>query len=122
MGMANGAYTPAVDTQPSGPPDSFDHMQSAVIKVNFGLTWKHIAALVLGVPGLVGSIGLSGWLVMPAKETDMQAVKVQVQSVETRLEGVSNQVRDVSIQMTTAIDELRKMAARPMPVPKKAPK
>ncbi len=118
MGMTNGLDTAA---QPSAPPDSYEGMQSAVIKVNFGLTWKHIAALVLGVPSVIGSVGLSGWLVMPAKQTELVAVQTQVKAVETRLDGVSNQVRDGFTQISVAIEELRKMAARPTMAPKRKP-
>jgi len=83
------------------PPEGYD-MQEHVLRVNFGLSWKHIAAVVFGLPAFAGSLATAGWLVMPAKQSD-------VTRIEQQLTGVSNQVnglQEISLKLTTAVDAL----------------
>jgi hypothetical protein len=111
--------------QPGAPPESYDDMQEHVLRVNFGLSWKHIAAVVFGLPAFAGSLVTAGWLVMPAKQSD-------VTRIEQQLTGVSNQVnglQEISLKLTTAVDALaanvERMTTQPalqvVPKPRRKP-
>lgn len=120
--MANGLDQTAA--QPAPPPDSYADMQSAIIKVNFGLSWRQIATLVVGMPALIGSVGVSGWLVMPAKQSDVTKLEQQVTAIKTQVQ----QVQDVGVKLTDAVSELARnvqvLVDRPRvpaPMPKRKP-
>lgn len=128
--MANGLDHPgsqsiaAAAAQPAPPPDSYADMQSAIIKVNFGLSWRQIATLVVGMPALIGSVGVSGWLVMPAKQSDVTKLEQQVTAIKTQVQ----QVQDVGVKLTDAVSELARnvqvLVDRPRvpaPMPKRKP-
>lgn len=119
MGMANGAYAPNVE--PSMTPDGSDGMQNAVIKVNFALSWKQIAALALGAPTFFASVGLSGWLFLPAKDKDVKQLELRVTKIGTDVDGL----KKVGLDLTTSMDALTRsvqaLADRRVPVPNKRP-
>lgn len=99
--MPNGIHS-ASSVQPAPPPDDYTDEHPHVIKINFGLTWKHIAAVALGAPAFFASLMGTGWLVLPAKQSDLKHLEQQVT-------GISQQVHDlqnVSLRLTTAVDEL----------------
>lgn len=117
---ANGAYGP--DTQPVPADGGYSpDMASNVVTINFGLKWRHIAAVVFGAPAFVASLATAGWLVMPAKQSDLEAVKQQVSVVERSVKTVE----DVGLRLTAAMEKLgeqvQSLVDRPIPSDVPAP-
>ena len=111
--MSNGLLH--AGSQPAPPPDSYAGMEAAVIKVNFGLSWKQILTLCVGAPTFIASIGFSGWLVMPAKQSDVTTLERQVTGISHQVNGL----QEVSLRLTSAVDKLattvERLANRPQP-------
>lgn len=95
MNQLNGA-------EPLSAVDSSGDMNSSVVTVNFGLKWRHLAMGATALASVFGSIVGAGWLVLPAKQTDMTVVQQQLAKNTEKLD----QTTDALAKLTEAVDRL----------------
>lgn len=97
--MANG-------TEP-GRPSQSQQAQGNVVALQVVLTAKHVAAAFAALCAGVGGMVTTGWLVLPAKQTDLTALQASVAEVRT----MQQQARDERHQIKTALDGLTRVVA-----------
>ena len=85
-----------------------------VIYVNFGLKWRHIAGAITALVAAVGGLGTAGWLVLPAKQSDMTRVERGLEEVRGAVEVLGRQ----NLEIITVIKDLRTAVDRPAPPPR----
>lgn len=107
--------------QPSQPSVHSDDMGPAVITVNFGLKARHlIAAFGLFASGIAG-LGTAGWLVFPAKQSELAEVRSEVREITAKQQTIQTSVDN----LTAAVEELTrtvKFTKASTPAPRSRPK
>jgi len=96
--MSNGLYSHAATpngqaTPPEEPP---------VVTLNLGLTWRHLAAGVMAVSAAFGSMSAAGWLVLPAKQTDVTRIEQSLVNVERDLKSQ----QEITLKLIQSIERL----------------
>lgn len=77
-------------------------MAPYVVTVNLGLKWRHIVAISSTIgAGIAAMIG-AGWLVLPAKQTDMTLVTGKVALIEADVK----ETRDAVTRMQGDVNSL----------------
>lgn len=89
-------------TNGSGNHPAGEPLSESVVTVNFGLTWKHILSVTAMIITGLGSLATAGWLVTPAKQTDLTRVEQKLEKIGAELEAG----RDLTKRLTIAVDEL----------------
>jgi hypothetical protein len=72
------------------------------VKFNFGLTWGHVAKAITVLAGGVAALAAAGWLSMPASQTALD--KVTIQLIETNKQVIELQTAVKTL--TGAVDAL----------------
>lgn len=122
MAMGNGYHFPAAQTggSPTTPPQPDG--EPTIVTVNLGLKWRHLAAGVAAIMGAVGSASAAGWLVLPAKQSDLTRVEQTLKTVETDLKDQ----REMTVKLVQAVDRLtdtvKLLQISTRPVQRKRPK
>lgn len=100
----NGYQPQATGTQHSPPPPPFpeNNGEPHIIRVNLGLSWRHLAAGIMAFSGAVGSLTAAGWLALPAKQSDLTRVEQSLQTVEKDLK---NQ-QEITLKLIQAVERL----------------
>ncbi len=86
--------------------------EAPVFLVNFGLSWKQIIAGASIVSGLLGTAGVTGWMVLPS---DLRKVEGQVGELQTQVTGLKTTIKDFDQTQGQVIDvllEVRDAVAR----------
>lgn len=92
-------------TEPARP--SPDATQGNVVALQVVLSAKHVAAAFAALCAGVGGMVTTGWLVLPAKQTDLAALQASVAEVRE----MQRQARDERSQIKTAVDGLTRVVA-----------
>lgn len=88
--------------QPEGHNDVSGDMTPSVITVNFGLKWKHLAMAGAALASVFTTVAGAGWLVLPAKQTDMIEVQKQLVVISERI----GQADETRAKLIDAVDKL----------------
>jgi hypothetical protein len=99
-------------------PDHSSDMGPSVITVNFGLKGRHIMMAFAGLASLVTTVGAAGWLVLPAKQTDLHRVETSLQELRKDLQSTQEATKSLTVavdEMTKAVKLIRVNAAAPRP-------
>lgn len=78
-----------------------DH-EPTVVTVNLGLKWRHLIAGFLAVSGAIGSAATAGWLVLPAKQSDLTRVE---QSLDVVRSDMKTQ-QEITLKLIQAVERL----------------
>jgi hypothetical protein len=101
--------------QPNQPNAHSDDMGPAVITVNFGLKARHVvAAFGLFASGIAG-LGTAGWLVFPAKQSELAEVRSEVREIATKQQTVQTSVDALTAaveRLTGTVDDLVKVSGQ----------
>ncbi len=73
-----------------------------LVRVDLSLSAKQITAVFAVLVSAVGALGTAGWLVLPAKQTDLEQVRIVVQ----HLQGEFQEMQKVTMQLTGAVNDL----------------
>jgi hypothetical protein len=73
-----------------------------VADIRFELTWKNLTAAATSIVAAVSALGAAGWLVLPAKQSEMVEVQRQLVTVNKQLVDTQEGVR----QLTLAVKDL----------------
>ncbi len=73
-----------------------------VLTVNLSLNWKHLTAIWGGIIALVGAMIGAGWLVLPAKQTELDAVQRDLVTIKSEM----NATRGDILQVRHSINDL----------------
>lgn len=112
----NGA---SASMQPESANRHSDDMTPAVVTVNFGLKARHIAMVFAAAVGLLTTAGTAGWLVLPAKQTDLARVEKSLDEIRGDLKATREDFKGAVAELTSAIKLLRVNALPPRPKPSK---
>ncbi len=102
-------------------PDHSSDMGPAVITVNFGLKGRHIAMAFAGAMGLITTAGTAGWLVLPAKQSDLTRVEKSLDEIRGDLKATREGMKSAIDELSETIKLLR-VSAPPRPRAKPKPK
>lgn len=73
-----------------------------VLTINLGLKWRHIVAISSTIGAGIAALIGAGWLVLPAKQTDMTAITDKVAVIEADI----RETRDAVNRMQGDVDSL----------------
>lgn len=90
-----------------------DQSGAPVITINFPefrLSWNQAWKIITVIGSLIALANASGWLFVPAKQTELVAMQEEVKQIKTAMQGLT----DTMGGLTGAVNELRQaVSSRP---------
>lgn len=100
---------------PPFPPN--DH-EPTIVQVNLGLKWRHLMAGAAALGTVVTGLTTAGWLALPAKQQELRAVELRLDTVQVELrtqQDMTAKLIQAVDRLNTTVESIRVIAPLPQP-------
>jgi hypothetical protein len=106
--MTEGRARMSNGTDYQGQQAPYQSLEPVAVKIDFGLTGRQILLALGGLATIITSGISAGYIFLPAKETDVQALRVVVEKVSTDMVRVTTAIEG----LTAAVDRIQQQPPR----------